>query len=267
MKQWGKDGNIDVDFYSGTGRAMLSPDMKSVYQITLCLSGRVRILQDNRLSEVDAPYLILKSPHTLNQNMPQINKVYTRYNIYFEMLTLGNIFTEPKKFLAAFSNSGNILTLGPDTAKELERITILISKSSDQVKKALLLALFLNEVLLVFPKARHRVMTKNHSYISDVLLYIFDNLQKKLTAEGIAQAFFVSRAKLTKDFKTQTDMTLNEYIITARLKNAQVRLMNGQSVLDAALDAGFINQSHFIRTFKQRTGITPLKYQKFLTGK
>jgi len=39
-------------------------------------------------------------------------------------------------------------------------------------------------------------------------------------------------------------------------------LTGGTSISQAAVEAGFVDQSHFSRVFKQHTGATPRQYQK-----
>jgi AraC-like DNA-binding protein len=45
-----------------------------------------------------------------------------------------------------------------------------------------------------------------------------------------------------------------------RLKQAKAKLLQGQSIIDVALETGFVDQSHFTRFFKRMIGVTPGEY-------
>ena len=53
-----------------------------------------------------------------------------------------------------------------------------------------------------------------------------------------------------------------EFIKSKRLNLAAELLRNGASVLNASVECGFCDSSHFITHFKKSFGMTPLKYKK-----
>ncbi|MGI9044316.1 MAG: AraC family transcriptional regulator [Gemmatimonadaceae bacterium] len=62
--------------------------------------------------------------------------------------------------------------------------------------------------------------------------------------------------------------SLGEYSRRRRLDAARKRLADpGASLSGVAFDLGFADQSHFTRTFKRYTGMTPHQYRTFLTFK
>ena len=65
---------------------------------------------------------------------------------------------------------------------------------------------------------------------------------------------------LCKLFKAKTGITINNYLTKRRIASAKQSLLDGLSVTDAGFRAGFHDLSHFIRTFKAETGISPGKY-------
>lgn len=102
------------------------------------------------------------------------------------------------------------------------------------------------------------------SYIRDVSEYISQHFTEKITADGLAKQFLVSRQKLDLDFKLVMLTTLKQYILDIRIANS-VRLMSlGKKVIDVAYECGFSSESHFIHSFKSRMGISPYQYSKTL---
>jgi len=54
------------------------------------------------------------------------------------------------------------------------------------------------------------------------------------------------------------------YQINLRINQARELLRAGQALADVAFALGFCDQSHFHRSFKAYTGITPKQYQNVL---
>ena len=256
------DNDFSSDFFSGTGRKMLHPDCRDHHLISLCLSGSVSILSDNTLHEINAPYLLLLSPYTLNQVIPKSDILYTRYNIYFKTSLLSRVFLEHPKFMLSFQKNSVIIPLTEKYAESfLYFVRPLVEADSDFEKKALLTGILLKEISNI-SKTENNHIEKSKSYINEVLSFVFEHHDEKLTAEIIAKKMFISVSKLSKDFKTQTGITLNNYIIELRINKAKQMLEDGKNVLETAIDAGFVNQCHFIRTFHKKTGLTPFQYKK-----
>lgn len=62
--------------------------------------------------------------------------------------------------------------------------------------------------------------------------------------------------------------SVGEYVRRRRLQRAREKLTDSDAPLaQIALEVGFADQSHFVRTFKRFTGLTPGQYRTFLTFK
>lgn len=69
-------------------------------------------------------------------------------------------------------------------------------------------------------------------------------------------------------FRRHYGCSLGEYSRRRRLNEARRRIADPDiSLSRVALDLGFADQSHFTRTFKRFTGMTPQQYRTFLTFK
>jgi AraC-like DNA-binding protein len=81
-----------------------------------------------------------------------------------------------------------------------------------------------------------------------------------LGPEAIAAAHFISRRQLDRLFAGD-DRTVAETIRARRLERCRAQLADprhaGRSILDIALDHGFVSASHFSRSFRAAYGTTP----------
>lgn len=103
--------------------------------------------------------------------------------------------------------------------------------------------------------------------VRPILLYIDENLSEPLSLEQIASQFFISKTYLCRLFKGSTGVSVMEYMIEERISRACILLEQGYSVQKVGELSGFSDNSHFIRTFRKRKGVSPGKYGKgFVSG-
>lgn len=100
-------------------------------------------------------------------------------------------------------------------------------------------------------------------YITQVPLWILRHLSENLHTGDIAQAFYVSRDKLNKDFFAYMQTSVRKFIISLRLNKAKQLLMEGNvSVQEITEQCGFENEIYFYTFFKKNVGMTPKEYAK-----
>ncbi|HEX7390597.1 MAG TPA: AraC family transcriptional regulator, partial [Acidiphilium sp.] len=71
----------------------------------------------------------------------------------------------------------------------------------------------------------------------------------------------VSRFQLIRGFARDVGMTPHAYLVQVRLRLVRRLLGTGISPAEAALRAGFADQSHMTRAFVRQFGVTPGRYR------
>lgn len=100
-------------------------------------------------------------------------------------------------------------------------------------------------------------------YIKEIAKDIDQNFRSPLPLSYFEVHYHRSKFHLIKEFKKYIGVTLNEYIIGARLAHAKELLKYSDfSVSEIAYDTGYNNVIHFINLFKKREEMTPLTYRK-----
>ena len=74
----------------------------------------------------------------------------------------------------------------------------------------------------------------------------------------------VSRFQLLRGFARETGVTPHAYLLQRRVRLARRLLIAGRSPANAALEAGFADQSHMTRAFHRQFGVTPARYRAAL---
>lgn len=92
-----------------------------------------------------------------------------------------------------------------------------------------------------------------------------ERFAEPLTLEGIAREVGVHRVHLARVFRAHHGTTVGDYIRRRRLEHALRMIANGDVAFGrVALRAGFYDQSHFNRWFRDLTGLTPTRFQSLV---
>ena len=98
--------------------------------------------------------------------------------------------------------------------------------------------------------------------IESVLKILQQQQVSDITIENLAQNVFLSPSRLRALFKSVTGFSLHKYLIWNRMMIAMTKLLNGETISEAALSGGFSDTSHFHRMLVQMFGITPSQFIK-----
>ena len=95
--------------------------------------------------------------------------------------------------------------------------------------------------------------------INRMLAYINKHISnpRYLKVEHLADVFSMSPTYVSEYFKKQINMPLREYIIKAKIKLVEIRLLNSDYTLtEIADELGFTDVSHLSKTFKRYGGLS-----------
>lgn len=123
----------------------------------------------------------------------------------------------------------------------------------------LLLIDLYNKYNSVFPILQQ---DKSALTILEIQEYIDSNFTQDIRLNDVADKFYINLYTVSRNFKRYTGLTFKQYIILQRISKARQLLVDTtDSVTQIAMDSGFGNVNHFIRTFKTVEGITPYQYR------
>ncbi len=100
--------------------------------------------------------------------------------------------------------------------------------------------------------------------------YINDSLDSNISLDEIAKQSSLSKYHFLRVFKKNIGLTPHSYIVMQRINKAKELIIHGQSLMDASINVGFSDQSHFIRNFRKMYGYSPktlLRKEQFVTYK
>jgi AraC-like DNA-binding protein len=98
--------------------------------------------------------------------------------------------------------------------------------------------------------------------ISDVSSYVRRHMTERINVSELAGAMVITRTHLAAKFKSESGMTLTEFIMREKTEEAKKLLRySDKSILAIGEYLAFSSHSHFTKAFKQYTGMTPSEYK------
>ena len=128
-------------------------------------------------------------------------------------------------------------------------------------------ALFIRLLLFALDKGTPEGLSGTHNdlQLSALFNFISEHYHEDLSLLRLARAANVSVNYLNEFMQRTIGQGPIEYLTRYRIEQARRLLENsGDTISQIAMDTGFYDASHFIRVFKQCTGITPGEYRKML---
>ncbi len=103
----------------------------------------------------------------------------------------------------------------------------------------------------------------SHGQLRLVHDFIGDYLAMNIGLPELAALTGLSHSHFTKQFKRATGLPPYQYVIRQRVERAKTLLCDKElNIAEVSQAVGFFDQSHFVRHFKARVGVTPSDYRE-----
>jgi AraC-like DNA-binding protein len=101
------------------------------------------------------------------------------------------------------------------------------------------------------------------SLASQIIQYMSEHIQENLTAQSVAEHFFISYSKLNHIFTHHLSIRFHDLLNEIKLGEAcRLLTQTEMSVSEVSEALGFTNDTYFFTFFKRNTGTTPYRYKK-----
>jgi AraC family transcriptional regulator len=129
---------------------------------------------------------------------------------------------------------------------------------------ALALESITNELLIAASrKTSPKSDKKAPKWLERVQEYLAENYSDSIGLNELAKIAEVHPTHLARVFRQFENCTAGDYVRKIRIEKARHKMISSKRPLvDIALETGFSDQSHFTRSFKNITGMTPRKYRE-----
>lgn len=116
---------------------------------------------------------------------------------------------------------------------------------------------------LISQEQYHAPKNKLPLWTNAVEEYLHNSSDEKVSLQELALITNLHPVTLSKNFQKYFHCTIGEYKRRIKIEKSLTLIKSSKlSLTEIALECGFFDQNHFIRTFKHITGFLPMEYRK-----
>ena len=167
-------------------------------------------------------------------------------------------------FLAHDLGAGNLCTPCTEDAEKIREICFALEKASANEDKKYQMCLCFE---LLYYAEKSLAFGSQAEMLPKLLREILDDIQENLchihTLGYFEEKYFIGTGTLHRLFYKHMRVSPKVYLESKRLAYSRLLLERGMSVGEACETAGFSDYSNYIRVFRTRFGMTPLRYRNW----
>ncbi|MCR2032660.1 AraC family transcriptional regulator [Anaerofustis stercorihominis] len=146
-------------------------------------------------------------------------------------------------------------------AKQFIKVHDMIMENENEMEREELFILFMDELIDKYSKYKSLEITNENIKIQTIENYIKENYDKIISLDILSEISGFNKYSVIRSFTKIKGITPYRYIETIRINKSKELLKFNNDIVEVALKLGFTDQSHFTKTFKKLTGLTPGEYK------
>lgn len=233
------------------------------FSIGAITAGESTYINGTAHERVNAGTVVLINPEDVHACNPIDDQPWSYIMLYVDMDWLAEIQHElgenPSRVFRPFPTH---MTTEPAIYTGLTHLhRILIDEQTHAVDKENAARAFFSQVQSMLGETKPVRIERSNPKLSKAADYIRANFARSLKLEEVCAAADLSASYLIRAFKERYGMTPHAYLVNCRVEYSRAELKRGRAIADVALEAGFADQAHLQRAFRQFTAATPRQYR------
>lgn len=255
------DPELKVEAYSFKGIMQKFPNhFHDYYVIGFIESGERCLSCKKREYTVEPGDLLLFNPRD-NHTCEQIDGRTLDYrciNVPPETMSKAAFEITGKEYLPYFSPA---VIFHSELASLLRELHMIIMEEEKDFRKEEIFFFLLEQLIEEFSeKGIEQSGPEENRETKIICNYLEKNYMKNITLDELSGLTGLSKYYLLRSFTKQKGISPYRYLETIRIDRAKKLLEQGVLPIEAALQTGFTDQSHFSNFFKKFIGLTPKQY-------
>ena len=248
-----------------------SKTKQGYYQIIFALSGKFRVMSNNKITELNPGEFVIASTNDCLK--------YHRLTEKAESLTIHfhpSIFLkdEASVFLEAFDELPANTVFKPENFDNticLNTLYLFKEALLEQYSRAYMITRLksvLCEIDIFYRKTNEIPVHDKKNLTVDLIAFVNQNFTKHITLETLRNRYFISDSSINRIFKSMSGMTFVRYLNNVRIHNVKNLVMDKNIPISKAAEmSGFSTYSTFYRAYKkeynQPPKLTTLSQEKY----
>ncbi|WP_296659968.1 AraC family transcriptional regulator [Paraburkholderia sp.] len=232
------------------------------FSIGAVTGGHSTYLNANTMERIGAGAVVVVNPEVVHACNPAEHAPWAYRMFYVDASWLAQL----QQDLGFGANQGfrafaQILSVRRDLFAGLNRLyDLLTDVHEDTLHKESAITAYFSALQQTLNPAPVALREPNHR-LARAAEFIEDNYTRTLKLEEICAAADLSPSYLIRAFRQQYGMTPHAYVVNRRIEFSRAQLRRGHAIADVALEAGFADQAHLQRAFRQFVAATPGQYR------
>jgi len=237
------------------------------FEILHIINGDGTIMIKDKLYALNSNTIFFINGQNTHYTSPQMPQNYIRNKIIFpcEMLIeLAKSLSAESLIENMFMRDAVAIPLSSEESATIEKCFFSLSQLSQEDTVSFRINFFINIFTILDIAATSNVKVKNlKNKIADVIAFVNQNLQNKISLDLICEKMMVSKYYLCHNFKSTVGMTVFQYIESARISRAKDLLIKTDDTISViSQKAGFESFAYFSKVFRKYESCTPSQYRK-----
>ncbi|MGZ9706052.1 AraC family ligand binding domain-containing protein [Pseudomonas sp. GNP013] len=235
------------------------------FSIGAIITGRSYYHHGAQTFQISAGTVVLMNPGDVHACNPIDNTPWSYHMLYLDTPWLTDL-----QYQLGFSTDHGYRPFSTPYSRDavlynglLALYRLLVDEQAELLQKQSALVSYFTEVQQRLNPSRAPLREANHK-LERAADYIRAHCTDTLKLEDICLAAELSPSYLIRAFKQYCGLTPHAFLVNQRIQFARSQLRNGELIADVALAAGFADQAHFQRAFKQHFAATPGQYRDVL---
>ena len=255
------DPELKIEAYSFKGIMQKFPNhFHDYYVIGFIESGERCLSCKNRKYTVEPGDLLLFNPRD-NHTCEQIDGRTLDYrciNVHPETMSKAAFEITGKDYLPYFSPA---VIFHSELASLLRELHMIIMEEEKDFRKEEIFFFLLEQLIEEFSEEGIEQSGPEENRETKIICnYLEKNYMKNITLDELSGLTGLSKYYLLRSFTKQKGISPYRYLETIRIDRAKKLLEQGVLPIEAALQTGFTDQSHFSNFFKKFIGLTTKQY-------
>ncbi|WP_165076816.1 MULTISPECIES: AraC family transcriptional regulator [unclassified Desulfovibrio] len=250
------DMGADAFSFSLTGRAF-APHFHPAWVLGCVLSGRRTLMVQGRPYHAGPGDVVIFRPGEVHACAPAGSAPFVWRGFHFRP---GSAGAEQVRLLTEARDAGPVFPAGDLLDELLAAHALMGGRASPSQKEARLSQALHRLGAGLTPRKRHsppQPPRPAEPGLEALRVHLESHAPERFSLEDMAGMARMGKFRLLRAFARLTGATPYRYLESARVNRAQELLERGLAPAEAALAAGFSDQSHLARAFRARLGVTP----------
>ncbi len=235
------------------------PGGRRDFQLLYIASGKTHFYFDDKEVIIPAGNVIIYLPNQVQKYIYYASEKPEIFWVHFSG-------TEAERLLQYYRLTGSSIFF-TGTSPEFNRLflSIIGEMQTSALNYRDACALLLQNILLLTSRlsATDKKQAVFKREIDQAIHYFNNHYKDNISIEEYAEKCHVSLSWFIRSFKSYTGITPMQYILSARMANAQSLLESSEyTISEIASIVGYDNSMYFSRIFRKQTGMSPMEYRK-----